>query len=559
MSKTKSFSKAIVALLVLAMVLAMAPVMALAWTDYDLITVESGGALSLAWSGNTGTLSAVNTYVPDQFTLYVEGTNSVSCSSGITIRDSYVESSNHEDFPNDVNTVYTIGTSGLTVAGTLTITVTASNHDGVGTYTINVPKPTGSIASGAYPASVVSYLPIGQFATGNGWGSASGKFVSGTGYASTGVSLGGLGGYIEFDFGEDEDGNNLGLSENAKNPYGVDFVVYGNAFGGNPEAGAVQVSENGTTWYELAGSLYYDGNFQYQGTQTNNRFHLGYTGVLRNADVIYTLNSSNITAVLKDAAGTVKVNGDLFTTATAWWPTATEYADSLIAAAHQDTNVTIARSGSTATSTLAYGGVTAIPDSDTTAYYAFGYADVTPNGSPSTYGNAINPYTPYTSSKTGGDGFDLSWAVDIDTGEPVDVTGKVFRYVRVYSAVLDTGFFGETSAEVCGIFATANPVSSATAGTTDAPTITVGGTAISSLATPTTVGNVKVYDLTSYSSTTFDYAPTVAASGETYVYVNSKTSGSVNVSLDGTTTQYVRVIAQNGTTAAPSITLIKIK
>jgi hypothetical protein len=302
-----------------------------------------------------------------------------------------VESSNHEDFPNDVNTVYTIGTSGLTDAGTLTITVTASNHDGEGTYTINVPKPTGSIASGAYPASVVSYLPIGQFATGNGWGSASGKFVSGTGYASTGVSLGGLGGYIEFDFGEDEDGNNLGLSENAKNPYGVDFVVYGNAFGGNPEAGAVQVSENGTTWYELAGSLYYDGNFQYQGTQTTNRFHLGYTGVLRNADVIYTLNSSNITAVLKDAAGTVKVNGDLFTTATAWWPTATEYADSLIAAAHQDTNVTIARSGSTATSTLAYGGVTAIPDSDTTADYAFGYADVTPNGSPSTYGNAINP------------------------------------------------------------------------------------------------------------------------------------------------------------------------
>ncbi len=27
-----------------------------------------------------------------------------------------------------------------------------------------------------------------------------------------------------------------------KNPYGVDFVIYGNAFNGNPEAGAVQVS-----------------------------------------------------------------------------------------------------------------------------------------------------------------------------------------------------------------------------------------------------------------------------------------------------------------------------
>ena len=44
---------------------------------------------------------------------------------------------------------------------------------------------------------------------------------------------------------------------------------------------------------------------------------------------------------------------------------------------------------------------------------------------------------PYTSDKTGGDGFDLEWAVDISTGLPVDVTGKTFHDVRVYSAVLD--------------------------------------------------------------------------------------------------------------------------
>ena len=50
------------------------------------------------------------------------------------------------------------------------------------------------------------------------------------------------------------------------NPYGVDFVIYGNPFNGNPEAAAVQVYAqevlpDGTLgeykWYELAGSLYY--------------------------------------------------------------------------------------------------------------------------------------------------------------------------------------------------------------------------------------------------------------------------------------------------------------
>jgi len=83
-----------------------------------------------------------------------------------------------------------------------------------------------------------------------------------------------------------------------------------------------------------------------------------------------------------------------------------------------------------------------------TDYYRFGYADVRPNGS--SIGTPVNPYATAPSALAGGDGFDLSWAVDED-GIPVSVNNV--HYVRVYSAVLyNAGIFGETSAEVCGLY-----------------------------------------------------------------------------------------------------------
>ncbi len=67
-------------------------------------------------------------------------------------------------------------------------------------------------------------------------------------------------------------------------------------------------------------------------------------------------------------------------------------------------------------------------------------------------GTPVNPYTPYTSDKDGGDGFDLAWAVDISS-EAVKIDNA--KYVRIYSAVLyNTGIFGETSPEITGIFRT---------------------------------------------------------------------------------------------------------
>ena len=323
-------------------------------------------------------------------------------------------------------------------------------------------------------------------------------------------------------------------------------MIYGNAFNGNPEAGAVQVSENGTTWYELAGSKYYDGGFSFDGNKaTGGKYSNVYTGTLRDTTVNYTKGS--------DIQVTLGGNGPkTFTTATAWWPTVDEYADSVIAAAHQDSNVTVSRTANQ----LTFGGVTAVQDSNATAEYAFGYADVTPNGSPATYGDAVNPYTPYTSGKTGGDGFDLAWAVDISNGLPVNVTGKVFKYVRVYSAVLDNATFGETSTEVCGIFTTANKAS-ASVGTTAAPTITIndGGDFVGNIAefgSAVKYGNVDVYDLSGYGFTNLDVTAVLSGAN---VYVNSNAAGNYTA---GVNNNYIRVVAQSGTNA-PYITLIKLR
>lgn len=48
-----------------------------------------------------------------------------------------------------------------------------------------------------------------------------------------------------------------GIFNDAANAYGVDFTLYGNAMGTWAEPGCVQVSQDGSTWYTLAGSLHY--------------------------------------------------------------------------------------------------------------------------------------------------------------------------------------------------------------------------------------------------------------------------------------------------------------
>ena len=72
------------------------------------------------------------------------------------------------------------------------------------------------------------------------------------------------------------------------------------------------------------------------------------------------------------------------------------------------------------------------------------------------------------------------------------MTGKTFHYVRVYSAVLDFGRFGETSAEITGIFTTANKATTSVGATATPTTVTVGGTAVTLSKTASGIQTVTI-------------------------------------------------------------------
>lgn len=490
------------------------------------VSISTGDPVFIAWNGATGTVAGRNgsSKIPGEFTLWVENPTSVTVNG----------TAQSASLQNGTNYGYTITTS---EDNTLSIVVVAGGT----TYTISCGTKSHTPA-GSAPTSVVSYLPLGQFANNSGWGYLGTKFVGKTAPETTGVSLGAFGGFIEFYFEN-------GIEDKATNPYGVDFVIYGNAFNGNPEAGAVQVSVDGTTWYELAGSNYYKSNFT--ANDPANGFSKFYTGTLRNTSVIYTKGSSRVTAKLGslNAADCCPA---------AWFPLTTNFTafeNDPTGGATCDSRVSVNLSGNT----LTFTGVTAIADSDTTADYAFGYADVTPNGSPSEYGEAVNPYTPYTSDKTGGDGFDLAWAVDIATGEPVNLSGQKVKYVRVYSAVLDFGRFGETSPEITGIF-TARGTSSNTNPTPRA-IAKLAGTTIST--TGTVVSSTQRFITASVPAGT-EQTLSISSNAD-YLYVNgvqitgTSTSNPYTISVnlaEGETATY-QVITQTGT-RQPYIEVIKL-
>lgn len=485
------------------------------------VSISTGDPVFIAWNGTTGTVAGRggSSKIPGEFTLWVENPTSVTVNG----------TAQSASLQNGTNYGYTITTS---EDNTLSIVVVAGGT----TYTISCGTKSHTPA-GSAPTSVVSYLPLGQFANNSGWGVLGSKFAGKTSLDSTGVSLGAFGGFIEFKFEN-------GIKNDEKNPYGIDFVIYGNAFNGNPEAGAVQVSEDGTTWYELAGSNYYNDNFTYNAPSSG--FSKAYSGTLRNTSVVYTKGSSRVSAKL-GSLNAVEV------CPAAWFPLLTNFTafdGNPTGGAHCASGVSVNLSGDT----LTFAGITAIADSDTTADYAFGYADVTPNGSPDQYGDAVNPYTPYTSDKTGGDGFDLEWAVDISTGLPVDVTGKTFHYVRVYSAVLDFGRFGETSAEITGIFTTANKAT-ADVNRTAAPTVKYG-TSETSMTQPVRMGTSGTVIEKPVPAGTY-YINATTAAENLYINGTKVTSGDAySFTVTSGKTTYLRFIVQDGT-KRPFIKLVE--
>lgn len=556
-------------LLVVAMLMSLL-CMSVSASDYAEVSISEGEPVTISWSGTTGTVVSVDgsSYIPRQFILWVRNGFTVSV-------DGTALTPNSAPSADDTDVAYTINTD-----ATNAITIVASN--GTTTYTITCPHYTAT-ASGTNPVAVNGYLPVGQFARPNsfGWGtlytdntnvsSSSNDVKFKTGYVSTGVSLGMAGGYVQFDMGDNR------IENNANNKYGIDFIVYGNAFKGNPEAAGVQVSNDGVTWYTLAGSRHYmsdtkwNQNISYIKIATANTTIGGKSfakaGIYVSTDFAAPSsdNASDVDAAVALATwtGIPQLTGSTYpktyTTdtpaAAAWWP---EYASNenygnVWNIGNAVNGVSWLRNGTA--EVITYTGVTTVEDdmvvlnegataaptqAEMTDVYQWGYADVRVNGSQ--YGTVVNnPYAaaPSTDAGAGGDGFDLSWAVKAD-GTPIALSSV--RYVRVYSAVLfSAGVFGETSSEVCGLYV-ANSTGSGTASTTLKVKKTVK---------THTLGDASTLELVAGNCTITSGAERVFINGEA---VNAANGYTLNV-VSG---QLYQIVTQNGT-ESPIVAVIKGK
>ena len=508
-------SKKMLSLLLIAAMLVSVLCMGVSASDatFEPVSISEGEPVKITWSDSyTGTVVNVDggTYIPASFLLWVEGTSTVK------VGTASVSSS----MTNEGNNGYVITTG--SAAQTITVNITASEKDAVGTYTITCPAQNGTVPT-SIVKTVEGYLPVGQFARGSGWGTADGKFTTDA-YASTGVSLGAAGGYIQMDLTSP-------IYDLATNKYGVDFIVYGNAFNGNPEAGAVKVfgykaGDTTGAWYDLAGSLYYD-------SISKNNATVSYKKVTTTDS---TFAETGIWYKINDGAWTK------FTTNTAWWPdTSKGYGDtwgSVDGVAWDQTN-----------DTITYTGVSLVKDTDTTNDYQFGYFDVHVNGS--NYGAALNPYT-ITNADKCGDGFDLSWAVD-STGKPVNLTH--ITKVRVYTAAALTSdgtkfttpsIFGETSAEFCGLFK---------ATSTGSSTITTDLTIIDSNEREVATTNMGYKEVNAGSYALASSADVVMVNG---VAVTEAAGSDDGYSFDIAAGDFIQIITQTGTESA-YITVLKGK
>ena len=150
------------------------------------------------------------------------------------------------------------------------VTVKAGEREAVYTFNCFVQCHDGM------PAEVTEYLSIAsQYTNGanmnrayglNPVSTLRGKFLDATtGSMYSGpTSLGNFGGYIVYRYKEP-------IRDDPNNPYGVDFIVYGNCVDprrGFAEPGNVLVSENGTDWHTLAGSAHYEDHAKWNARMT---------------------------------------------------------------------------------------------------------------------------------------------------------------------------------------------------------------------------------------------------------------------------------------------------
>lgn len=360
------------------------------------------------------------------------------------------------------------------------------------------------------PDKVIDYLCIGSSGSnvGNplGVGIASGLYPekSLSGVCESPINLGSFGGYVIYYYEK-------AIKDDPKNPYGVDFIVYGDSTRGegySPNPGNVLVSKNGMDWYTLAGSEHYE-----------NRTRWGHK-------VVYEKTASGRT-IIDGREGISELYPCKDNYPLHDWPQGEEK--------------------------FTAEGVT-IGDGVSLCYPAFGYADVRIN-TPESWstgkkwdisGRAKNPYleVPHRFQyeapeetealyEGAGDCFDLAWAVDKD-GLPAGLS-KI-HYIKIQTASTPNAMVisGEQPTDVNAV-ARAVPSDSQVGISSPPDKITVGG------------NELELMDGTYIYSWDGDgiFDVEVEASPEANVYINNF-RGRKRTFVSSPNKNYIRVIVQEG-------------
>ena len=530
--------------------------------NYDATPPESNMRFTANSTGfDVSYENGIANFYPDTLAFYVtDGQSTITDmdGDGITVQPSTKDNDGNIIPSNSWTTGFYILHINTVTSGTKTLTISASGGNVVLTFTV----PTFTASTGS---KIYAYLPApGQFTnegvTTGGWGDAydsSGNLKNNT---ATGVSLGAYGGYVVFDMGpitRNASGvyQSGGVENKSTTPYGTDFIIFGNAFWTNAEPGHIQVSQDGTTWFDIAGSKYYDS------TDTKKNQTVTYTVPPTNhtEDISYSLSNIETNHGTRvDVSYSGSASGTITTNSFhnhCWFSFNTNYFVARTSTATElskiDTLPFVSRTlADGVTSTLSFTGLRLDSASTSSGAYQFGYADVhqilTLGGTTS-----YNPYTPNTSTSTwstissgtsGGDPIDISWAVT-STGAPAQL--DAVRFIRVYTAAAQMGtpaYMGEMSTEVCGISVCEGTGS----GSTSTPTITVANNTVSAV-------DGDIVNVNSLGSS----AVTVSVTGTGNVYINGEnvTSKSITPTTTGTK---VQVIVQNGN-AAPYIAWLNLK
>lgn len=291
-------------------------------------------------------------------------------------------------------------------------------------------------AQAQYIAEVLEYTPApGQWVNEAPWGVPSSASPDATnsivGRIDGSMTLGFFGGYTVFRFEEP-------IDNNPANPYGVDFVLMGNPHNNTlfpefenrvsfSEPGIVSVMRDGNgnglpddTWYELAGCDHFL-------STTRHDYAVTYTNpqVDGAVDVPFSDNY--------DSTGIVESNGfhkHSFYPNTDSFPQIGVYSHTY--------------SGTVVENYVDVSNPTLVATFDR----PWGYAD---NGNRGRYnGLPDNPYTYGVDENSGGDSFDLNWAID-SVGNYVDL--DTVHFIKVHTGFIsNVGWMGEGSTELTGGF-----------------------------------------------------------------------------------------------------------